>query len=119
MRVLLYVLLFACMSLHVPPFLFVVLQLKRGKISRDAFEVMVGEKKEAGGTTTAAESEDEGDSDMESEMGNDMEQKEQPHESDAYKEHQCSFIFVFNQLPFASVAKGMGLLFVSHSIHVV
>ncbi len=37
----------------------------------------------------------------------------------AYKEHQCSFIFVFNQLPFASVAKGMGLLFVSHSIHVV
>ena len=31
----------------------------------------------------------------------------------AYKEHQCHYIFVFNHLPFASVARGMGLLFVS------
>jgi ATP-dependent RNA helicase DDX55/SPB4 len=29
----------------------------------------------------------------------------------AYREHQCSFIFVFDQLPFAEVAKGFGLLF--------
>lgn len=28
-----------------------------------------------------------------------------------YKEHQCGFIFVFNQLPFAEVAKGWGLLY--------